>query len=232
MEENNSKQEIENKENSNQEIETKDNSDLEIDTDSDLKEKENSNETEKEIDLNLFKEDTVLIELDQCFKRRREIAEIINQIGLENTRKLSRQLAEKYNVTRTMIYYDIDYIKKHYKITNLKEVMINLHIAREVSINETLKEIPNLKGKDKFLAINTLLSAIKTYTDELEKWGIKERIPEKTDINVQTNIYQRIEDYLTKQISKGKIIEEEAIYDEQETKESSEKEKEIKEKKE
>lgn len=156
--------------------------------------------------LNLLEPNT-LQELDNTYKRRQEIVEIINQIGLENTRKLSKELAEKYNVSRSMIYFDIDYIKRNYKFTNLKEIMINLHIAREVSINETLKEIPNLKGKDKFLAINTLLSAIKTYTDELEKWGIKERIPEKTDISVNTNIYQRIEEYLTKQISGKKPTE-------------------------
>lgn len=127
-------------------------------------------------------------------RRREELILLINEIGFFKARKLSKQLAEKYEVHFTRIYNDFDWIKGNMKPTDLKEVRIDLKIGRDKAFSEALEILNNAKDDEmKIKAINSVLAAGKIIREELEAWGDKDKVSEKVEVNL--DIKERLENY-------------------------------------
>ena len=116
--------------------------------------------------------------------RREDIAKNMALTGIDNTRRRSKSLSEKWQVSIQQIYKDINWIVGHWKPENLREVKINLKIGRERVLQEAMELINDTEGKEKAQAIQTLNQTLKLYREELEAWGEKTKIADKQDVNI------------------------------------------------
>jgi hypothetical protein len=129
-------------------------------------------------------------------KRREEIENLIIKIGFKNARKMYKSLADHYKISERMIYKDFNWVKGNLR-PNLKEIKIDLYIAREKILSEALMLLNNaITLEEKNKAINTLINSAKFYREEMEAWGEKPRIAEENNINMSeeldTNLILRL----------------------------------------
>jgi len=113
----------------------------------------------------------------EAFERRERIAELVNQIGIRNAIKQVKTLAKHFQVSERSIYKDFDWIKGHWKPDDLRTIKIQLDIARNKAIDDTLQMISTETDHEiKAKLIQTLIQATKMYREELEAWGEKTKV--------------------------------------------------------
>lgn len=125
--------------------------------------------------LNSFKEEAIT--------RREELLILVNALGIMGTRLQSKTLAEKYKVSRQTIYNDVNWIIGNYKPSNLREIKIDLKIARDRALQKALDLLAYAQSPDdKVKGIASVIAAARHYREELEAWGEKEKVAEKVNI--------------------------------------------------
>lgn len=116
--------------------------------------------------------------------RREELLILVNALGIMGTRKQSKTLAEKYKVSRQTIYNDVNWIIGNYKPSNLREIKIDLRIARDRALQIALDVLAYAQNPDdKVKGIASVIAASRHYREEIEAWGEKEKVPDKVNIN-------------------------------------------------
>ena len=135
------------------------------------------------IEVPVLKEKTSKDFRKDVVQRREEIAGLIKDAGFFRVRKLTHTLAEKYNVSDRMILYDFDWIKGHIRPVDIREIKIDLSIGRSKAYSDALDLLFNAKDSDiKIKAIGAVITAGRFYREELEAWGEKDKIAEKSEI--------------------------------------------------
>lgn len=111
---------------------------------------------------------------NEAEERRKSLGTLINKIGFTNARRMHKSLSQQYNISERMIYKDFDWIKGHWKPSDFEEIKIDIRIARDRILSESLMLINTANTFDeKLRAINILIDASKTCREELEAWGEK-----------------------------------------------------------
>ncbi|MFA5070916.1 MAG: hypothetical protein WC511_00925 [Candidatus Pacearchaeota archaeon] len=136
---------------------------------------------------------------NECKQRREEIENLVLNIGFMNSRKRYKSLANHYQVSERMIYKDFKWIKGHIKLDNIEELKIDLKVARDKILSESLNVLASITNPDeKLKAILTAITASKHITEQLEIWGIKQKaedisLSEGIPVNKKTfETYQNI----------------------------------------
>ncbi len=115
--------------------------------------------------------------------RREELVLLINDLGFFKSRKLAKNLAQKYRVSWQMIYKDFNWIKGHVKPVDLREIKIDLRIARDRALSESLDLLATARtSEEKLKAIAAVIASSKHYREDLEAWGEKEKVAEKVNV--------------------------------------------------
>lgn len=136
--------------------------------------------------------------------RRQEMIEIAKKIGLWNINQT--EFSKKYGVSQRMIGKDLRWVIGHMRLTKIREIQIEIDIASKNAINEAIKIMYTATDpKIKLNAINTLMNATTKYTEFLEAYGMKQKVPEQT--NIEDNIFMgNILDKIQKNLERAKII--------------------------
>lgn len=112
--------------------------------------------------------------------RRRQLMGVVKKIGLKNAMKGVKTWAEHYKVSERMIYKDFKWIRGNYKPSAVEEMRIELDISRDNSIQAALKQLDDaMSFEQRDMALKTLLNASKRVREELEAWGLKEKVPDE-----------------------------------------------------
>lgn len=112
-------------------------------------------------------------------QRRKEIIELIEQIGLWNINQT--ELSKKYGVSHVMIHKDIKKILATHEVLPLRASAINMEGALKKSLMDCQKEVFKATGKNKMDWIKTQLQTIQAITEHLERFGIKPMTKIDTD---------------------------------------------------
>lgn len=114
-------------------------------------------------------------------ERRKKLAELVKKVGLKNARGMVNTLAKQFNVVERTIYTDFEYIKKKWKPEEIKEIKINLQIARDNALNKAMEMLATATTKSETAtAIDLVVKTSKHYREELEEWGEK---PKEAEIH-------------------------------------------------
>lgn len=121
---------------------------------------------------------------DEALERRMQLVGVVKKIGYRNAFDEIKIWAKHYKVHERTIYKDFKWIKGNFKPSNLEEIKIDLEVARD----RVLKSALDVLSKSTILedvnsAIKTLISAGKHVREELEGWGMKEKVEDKIQIN-------------------------------------------------
>ena len=114
-------------------------------------------------------------------ERREEIKTLIENIGLWNIN--ISQLSRKYDVSRNTIYKDLKAITKHIPKEELEHIDFALHKAFRKSISEAQAILIKKESttQDKLRAMQVIATLSNSYTDMLERFGLKEKIPDRLE---------------------------------------------------
>lgn len=120
-------------------------------------------------------------------ERRKEIVELINRVGFANARRQSNGLSAHYGIDIRNISRDFTWIREHVKPIDMEELKVTLHAGRDQVLNKALTILndPTATREDQFKAMEILIKAGKHYREELEGWGIKEKVADKHNITGQ-----------------------------------------------
>lgn len=131
--------------------------------------------------------------------RRKEIENLISNIGFRNARKTCSSLADHYQISERMIYKDFNWVKSNFKPEDLEELKKELKIARDNALSESMSILAlSTTNDEKLKSIPLVIAASKHMTEQLEIWGIKPKLEnisllEETPINKKTfEVYQDI----------------------------------------
>jgi len=151
-------------------------------------------ESQKQIDDRIKKVSNQKALRDAAKERRKELLKVIQKIGIKNARAEVKTWAKHYGVAERTIYTDITQIKKRYKPSEMQEIKIDLAIARDQALQQSLDILskPGKSDEDKLNAIKVLINASKHYREELEAWGEKQKIADKLDV-ATSNIFNLVE---------------------------------------
>lgn len=115
-------------------------------------------------------------------ERRDELIELIKEKGLWRINRMD--FAKKHGVSNVQIHKDIQVILPHIKLTDIKEIEMNIDAGLRKSmivaadVLETTR-IPNLKLD----AARTFVTIAEKATTILESYGRKQKVPEKIDMD-------------------------------------------------
>jgi hypothetical protein len=116
--------------------------------------------------------------------RREDLLMLVNALTIGGARKQSKTLAEKYKVSRQTIYNDFTWIVGHYKPANLREIKIDLRIARDRALQSAMELLAYaMDPEQKLRGIGAVIAAARHYREELEAWGEKEKMPDKHELS-------------------------------------------------
>jgi hypothetical protein len=111
-------------------------------------------------------------------ERREDIKHHIKEVGLYNLPSY-RQLAEKYDCSKTMIGKDIDKIVSTFDSKELDEVFTEFLNADKKAVQELRKIIYNGTNDEKIRAIQAMLQVQRGITDLLENYSKKQKVADK-----------------------------------------------------
>lgn len=133
-------------------------------------------------------------------ERRKEIKNLIENIGLWNISKT--ELAKKYEVSRQTIYTDIERIIENMPNEEINEVMLELSSAYKKGIKEARKILlTSNKPKEKLKAIEVINHSAKGFTEMLEAYGLKQKVPdriESVEVGITLEELKRLKNKLTR----------------------------------
>lgn len=117
-------------------------------------------------------------------ERRRRLKKLIEEVGLWNINKT--KLAKEWGISRTMIKKDIKAIMRAVPKQELEEIQFAIHVAFKKSLNEAHKILfSSESNSEKLKAIQAIAQVSKEYTNMLESYGLKKKVPELVEsINV------------------------------------------------
>jgi hypothetical protein len=127
----------------------------------------------------------------EVLERRNKILELIKKVGLWNID--TKLLAKQFEVSTRTIFKDLNWIKGHYRPKDIKEIKIQMNVIGDRIVNEALIAATNQDPKIKIQAIDLLIKAQKSYREELENWGYKEKIADKHEHNIRGYRFELIE---------------------------------------
>ena len=123
----------------------------------------------------------------RAYDRRIELLSLIKVRGFIRARQQAKALAVHYNVCERIIYADFQWIKGNFTPSDLFEVKIDMRIARDRVLSETLKLSEDASNfEEKIKAMGLLMEVIKRYREELEAWGEKPKIAEVQKIEIES----------------------------------------------
>ena len=121
---------------------------------------------------------------DVVMQRRLEIKKLIEEIGLWNLDKVG--LGKRYDVSRQMIDKDVHAIMKGVPNEQLEEIRFNLITAYKKGMREMQKTLAtSTDNNEKSRAAQVLGGLGKQYTEMLEAYGLKEKVPDEQNVTVQ-----------------------------------------------
>lgn len=121
-------------------------------------------------------------------KRRQEIIELIKKIGIINLNQ--SDLARQYGVTAQQISKDMKKVYTMIDVQDHQKMRVTLDDVLWRSIREPHKVMLNTKDeRTKVLASKTVNENARKYHEFLEAWGLKNKIPEKTELSGQLGIF-------------------------------------------
>lgn len=131
---------------------------------------------------------------EEAKKRRLELLGIVKKTGLKNAIDGVKSWAKHYDVSLVTIYADFKYIKKRYKPSKIEEIKIELSIARDQALTQSLDILskPGKSDPERLEAIKVLIAASKHYREELEGWGEKPKVADKYKLEGNQRIIQLI----------------------------------------
>lgn len=115
-------------------------------------------------------------------ERRDKFIELIKKIGFTNARRRYKDLAKHFDVSERMIHKDFNWIKGCAKIGDMREIKIDLQIARDRVLNEALELFNDAPTIDNALK---LIKIVRFCREELEAWGEKPKVAE--ELNMKTS---------------------------------------------
>ncbi len=117
-------------------------------------------------------------------ERRKSLGILINRVGFTNARKMHKSLSQQYNISERMIYKDFNWIKGHWKPSDFGEIKIDIRIAQDRILSESLMLINTANTFDeKIRAIGAVIATSKHMTEQLEIWGVK---PKAEDMSIES----------------------------------------------
>ena len=88
-------------------------------------------------------------------KRRLELLEVIKKTGFKNARGRVKIWAKHYGIGERAIYTDFKFIQKRYKPSEIEEIKLELSIARDQALNQSL-DILSKPGKSDSEKLETI----------------------------------------------------------------------------
>jgi len=108
---------------------------------------------------------------------------LVKNVGISGAMRRIKSLAELYQVGERVIYKDFKWIKGNFTPGDLKQVKMDVRIARDRALVEALKLMNDAETKeDKAKAILILMGVAQKYREEMEAWGEKEKVPDKVEV--------------------------------------------------
>lgn len=118
---------------------------------------------------------------DGTEKRRKEIAVLIEEIGLWNVRL--RPLAEKYNLSPQQIHADIKKLKERMKIPALAEISTTIAYGYKKALKEVYAILSTGSKREKMEAARCFSQTVESFTKFLEDYKLKDKVADKLDID-------------------------------------------------
>jgi len=123
---------------------------------------------------------------EKRIKRREKVLEMMQLLGPFSV--TVGPLAKEFECTTKTIYNDITFLIKQIKIGKIDEVgkkivaslLINLKEAESLRISTNIKE--------KIAGIELVNKTVEIWTNMLEKYGFKEKMADKLDVNAQGTV--------------------------------------------
>lgn len=139
---------------------------------------------QENIDLLIIKQSPQINLKKIAYERRLQILNnIVKVLGLAGAKKRIKELAKIYKISERQIYFDFDWIKGNFALSDLRAIKIDLKVARDRALEEALNLLSDSHNPDdKAKAIMILMDTAKRYREEQEAWGEKEKIAEKHEI--------------------------------------------------
>ena len=133
-------------------------------------------------------------EKERARKRREKIKDLIEEVGLWNLNK--GELAKQHYVSNPIITKDIKFIiKKWLREEDIEVIRINISTGYKKAIRECMSTMTTGNKSEKLNAARTLKTLSDGFTDMLEKFGLKRKIPEQIDIRGQVKELSLKEDF-------------------------------------
>ena len=132
---------------------------------------------------------------EEAKKRRLELLGVVKKTGLKNAIEGVKTWAKHYEVSEVTIYADFKYIKKRYKPSKIEEIKIELSVARDQALQQSLEILstPGKSDSERLEAIKVLIAASTHYREELEQWGEKPKVPDKLEYEGGDVIFQLVD---------------------------------------
>jgi len=135
--------------------------------------------------------------------RIQEIAKLIENVGLWNVHQ--QTLADKYNVSQSMIAEDIKKIKESMKPTDLKDITLNIKLGYRKALNDVFKEMAVSSGSDRLSAIQAFNKIGEGFTKFLESYGLKDKVADKLEVSGFIEEQKRVSE-LIKGMNAEKVV--------------------------
>jgi hypothetical protein len=132
-----------------------------------------------------------------AYERRIQIRDnLVKILGFRGAKKRIKELAKVYKISERQIYKDFDWIKGNFEPSDLREVRLDLKIARNRALEEALNLLQNANTPDdKAKAITILMNIAREFREEMEAWDEKPKVPEKLEVKETkiVGIFSRVE---------------------------------------
>jgi len=123
---------------------------------------------------------------DSVRERRQKLKELIGERGLWNINK--SEIGREFNVSPTQINRDVELILQEIPEENVKELVHEMRHMFKHAIKTAERNLDSKDSSIQLKAVNSLVNSMSNFTQFLEAWGKKPKIPDRMDINQDSTV--------------------------------------------